>query len=448
MNTEVSVRRADMLDENFLQDVKDRLLARGASEAVVSAQRSRSFGATVRNGEFQTVGHDEGESLSLKAFVGKRSASISSNDLSARSLDTLIDRVVSMAELASDDPYAGLPPAELLVRDTSEAVLDKVDPREPTLEELEQAAFELEHHALAVKGVSDSQGASAGWRTGESRLVASNGLSLHSRGTKSNTGISLIAGEGDVREVGGFGHTARWQEDLLPLDEIGRRAGEAAVEKLGSRKIASCTAPVIFDRQTAFTLIGSFLGAISGGNIFYKKTYLESVVGQALFPENFSLIEEPLLPRRIGSRVVDSDGMAPYSGPIVDRGVVQTQLIGFYDGKKLDLPATGHSGGTSNLRVLPGTLDRAAMMREAGGEGLIVTGIMGSSGNPYTGDFSMGVSGLWFEGCELAYPVSEITIAGNFKALFSHLMLGSDVEDLGGAIVPSILVPPLAIGGK
>ncbi|WEK45136.1 MAG: metallopeptidase TldD-related protein [Candidatus Andeanibacterium colombiense] len=447
MNTQILPRRADILDENLLEDIKGRILARGASEAVVSASRSRSFGASVRNGEFQDVGHDEGEDMTLKAFVGKRSASVSSNDLSARSIETLVDRVVSMAELASEDPFAGLPPTELLLPDTDDAVLDKVDPREPTLAELEAAAFELERCTMAVPGAADSQGANAGWRTGESRLVASNGLSLRSRGTKWNTGVGLIAGKGDVREVGGFGHVARWHEDLLPLEEIGRRAGESAVEKLGSRKIDSCVAPVIFDRQVSFTIIGSFLKAISGGSIYYKQTFLEDPVGKALFPENFSLIENPMIPRSIGSRVVDNDGMKPFAGAIVDRGVVRTQLIGYYDGKKLDRPSTGHSGGTSVLTVPAGELDRAAMMREAG-RGLIVKGIMGSSGNAYTGDFSMGVSGLWFEGGEIAYPVSEITIAGNFKELFGDLVVGSDLEYLGGSHAPSIMVRPLAIGGK
>tara|TARA_R110000782_G_scaffold268689_1_gene365591 strand:- start:123955 stop:125298 length:1344 start_codon:yes stop_codon:yes gene_type:complete len=440
-------RPTDLLDENFLHDIKARLLACGASDASVSIRMNRSFGTGVRNGEFENADHEEDCVLGLRAFVGQRSAGISTNDPSPSVIETLVDRVVRMATLASEDKFGGLPESSLLAPAGSNETLELADPTEPNMVEMEDSARELESYALAVEGVTESRGAMVGWTRSESRLVGSNGLSQHSRRTFHNAQVGVIAGAGDGRETSGFEHRAHWRADMLALAEIGARAGQYAVEKLGSRKVESGRAPVIFDRRVAFSLFSSFLDAISGTGIYHKQTYLPDALGTQLFPEGLTLLEDPFEKRGHASRITDSEGMAPFKGAIVENGVVRTLLISFYDGRRLQLPPTGHSGGTSNLMVMPGMLDRAALMREAG-RGLIVTGIMGSSGNPATGDFSMGVSGLWFENGEIVYPVSESTIAGNFKELFGEIVVGSDIERLRANNSPSILVPPLAMGGK
>ncbi len=433
--------------EDQLGDLMQRLLARGASDAVVGANYGRSFGVSYRDREFQGVQHNEGATISLTAKVGERTANVSTNNLSAGVLDQLIDRVVRMAQLASEDPYGALTPPELLSPVRSNAVLNVYDPEEPTVLDMERAAKEVERFALAVPGVSSSQGASAGWSYGEARSMATNGSRMHVRGTNSTVSVTVLAGVGDNREVGGFGHGAHWREDLLSLAEIGARAGRYATEKLGSRKIPSCRAPVIFDRRVAFSLVGAFLGNINGNSIFHKQTFLDDPLGKQIFPKEFSLIEDPFRTRGLNSRVCDAAGMVPFEGAIVEAGVVKTLMIDLYNSRRLGCRPTGHSGGASNLTVPAGVHSPEQLRREAG-RGLLVTGIMGASGSPYTGDFSMGVSGFWFEQGEIAHPVSELTIAGNYKDLFGDLLIGSDLEMLAGANAPSLLLQPIAIGGS
>lgn len=447
MDAQILRHPTDLLDENLLHDVKTRLIARGASDASVSGEVKRSFSTTVRNGKFEGTLHNEDLNLTLKAFCGNRCASVSTNDLSPEVISTMVDRVIRMAELASEDPFAGLPAPALLAPAGDDDALDLFDPEEPGVGEMESVALALESHALAVAGVTECEGATAGWSVRKRYAVASNGLSRYSRATSAELAINVIAGTGDGRETGGFRHAARWRQDLLPVADVGMRAGQYAVEKLGSRKVDGGRAPVIFDRRLAFSFVGSFLRAIGGDAIYHKQTYLPDALGMQLFPKGFTLTEDPFERRGLASRMTDDVGMPPFRGAIVDDGVVKTPLISYYDAKRLKQPSTGHSGGTSNLTILPGTLDRDGLMREAG-RGLIVTGVMGFSDNPFTGDFSMGVSGLWFEGGEIAYPVSESTIAGNFKDLFGGIVVGSDIERLGVANSASILVPPLAMGGK
>ena len=437
----------DFPGEDYLRHLTERLLAHGATDAVASVSANRAVGVTVRHGEFQDVGHNEGTSLSLKAFAGTRSASVSTNKLAPDVIETMIDRVVRMAGLASEDPHGGLPPAELLVQGDAGPDLELADPAEPVLRDMEREALELEKVALDFEGVEASQGASVSHSSGRTRVVATNGLHLFGEGTLWNAGVSLIAARDGRRELGGFSCGARWRSDVMPLDAIGRRAAIQATEKLGARKIESQDAPVIFERRTAFSLVGALLGAINGGNIYHKQTFLPDPVGKPLVADGFELRSDPFRKRGHASTWQDGDGMKPYEGAIVRNGAVQTLLVSYYDSKRLGTAPTGHSGGTGNLTVAAGVLDLQGLMQKAGA-GLIVTGIMGSSSNAYTGDFSMGVSGLWFEGGEIAYPVSEITIAGNFRDVFGSLVAGSDLELLGANNSPSLFAGTLAISGK
>jgi PmbA protein len=257
-------------------------------------------------------------------------------------------------------------------------------------------------------------------------------------------------------EQGGEGRTTRWLEDLPSPEAIGAEAGRRAVASLGARKIASTTAPVIFENRLAGSLIGPLLGAISGPSVARGVSFLKDRLGQALFSRSVTLTDDPHRPRGLGSSPFDDEGVTNRAMNIIEGGVLTTWLLNSSSARQLGLATTGHASrglagppgvSASNLTLQPGDKDRDALMREAGA-GVLVTSMFGPSLNSNTGDWSVGCSGHWFENGEIAYPVTEITVAGNLIDIYARLIPGSDLTRRGANDTPSILVDGLAIAGK
>ncbi len=442
------------MDENLLHDVVGEALKAGADAAEAAYAERQSLSVSVRMGDLEEVEREEARDLGLRVFVGDRAATVSGSDLSTEGRRKLIERVVAMARLAPEDPYAALAPGERLARGPFPD-LDLFDASEPTPETLEERSREAEDAARAVAGVTNSDGGSAGWSTSRWMLATSNGFFGEHRTSGFSISASAIAGEGSGMERGGEGRSTRHREDLPDADWVGAEAGRRAVQRLNPRKIASTTAPVIFENRIAASLLGPLLGAISGPSVARGVSFLKDKLGKPVFADNVSILDDPWRVRGLGSGAFDDEGVATEPMALIDEGVLTTWLLNIASARQLGMETTGHASrglagppgtGTSNVVLTGGETDLAGLMAGAG-NGLLVTSMFGPSLNGNTGDWSVGCSGFWFEAGELAYPVSEITVAGNLIDIYARLVPGTDLEVRGSHDSPSLLVDALAIAG-
>lgn len=443
------------MDENLLHDVVAAARKAGADAAEAVFAERQSLSVSVRLGELEEVEREEARDLGLRVFIGQRSATVSGSDISAEARGKLIERAVAMARLAPEDPYASLPPRDRLAR-APYPELDLIDPYEPSAEALETQARMAEDAARAVKGVTNSDGGSAAWSSSRWALATSDGFGASHAATGHSVSASAIAGEGAGMERGGEGRSTRHFGDLPAAGDIGMEAGRQAVMRLNPRKIASTTAPVIFENRLAMSLIGPLLGAISGPSIARGTSFLKDKLGQPIFARGVHLLEDPHRVRGLGSAPFDDEGVATQARALIDDGVLTTWLLNTASAKQLGLVTTGHASrglagpsgvSTHNLTLQPGEKDLQGLMKDAG-DGLVVTSMFGPSLNANTGDWSVGCSGYWFENGESTGPVTEITVAGNLIDIYARLVPGSDLELRGASNSPSLLVDGLAIAGK
>ncbi|WP_296615405.1 TldD/PmbA family protein [Sphingomonas sp.] len=445
--TETIIEAQPATDADFLHDVAARALKAGASDVQVDGRASRSLSVDVRDGSFQDIRHDEIAAINVTTYVGKRRATLGTNKFARADIDQLIDRVIAMTRLAPENPFYGLAGRDEIVGPGNDAFLALYDPYEPTPEMLEDWAGQVEEAARAIQGVVSTDSAGASWEAATGRTINTAGLDRRSDGTRFGVGVGVMAARGDAREVAGAGRGARWHSDLPACAAIGTEAGMDAAAKLGARKIASGNHPVIFDRRIAMCLIEPMLGAITGENIARGTSFLKDRLGDQVFAKGITLTDDAFVVRGQASRACDAEGIPPQRRALVDRGVLTGWMTDLAAARELGLASTGHAGGPTNLTILPGDTDQAGLMRAAG-RGLLVDALFGPSLNPHTGDWSVGVSGQWFEQGEIAYPVSEVTVAGNLLDLYAGLVAGSDLEFRGAANAPSLLVPQMAIGGQ
>jgi PmbA protein len=443
------------MNQDLLNDLIAASLAAGAdaAEAVLADRQALSVG--VRLGALEEVEREESRDLGLRVFVGRRQATVSGSDFSASARQKLIDRAVAMARLAPEDPYAGLAPQDRLARGPFPD-LELYDPTEPTAEALEERALAAEDAARAVAGVTNSEGGSASWSTTRWLMATSNGFMGPHEVSGFSVSASVIAGEGDGMERGGEGRSARWQADLPSSDAIGAVAGARAVGRVGARKIESVTAPVIFENRIATSIISPFVGAVGGPSVARGTSFLKDRLGQQIFSRGFRISDEPHRVRGLGSTPFDDEGVANGDLDLIADGVLTTWLLNVASARQLGMETTGHASrhlasapgvGPNNLTVQRGTRDLPGLMSDAKA-GLLVTSMFGPSLNPNTGDWSAGVSGFWFENSEIAYPVNEITVAGNLIEMYSRMIAGADLEIRGASNSPSLMIDNLAIAGR
>lgn len=440
---------------DLLSDLIQSALKAGAdaAEAVTSERQALSVG--VRNGQLEDVEREEARDLGLRVFIGRRQASVSASDLSDATRTRLVERAVAMARLAPEDPYAALAPEDRLAQGPYPD-LDLYDASERSAAELEAAAAETEAAALAVEGVAKSEGGHASWSTSAWRHLTSHGFEGVYRGSGFSLGAGVIAEKDGAMERGGEYRSSRHLSDLPGADEIGGEAGRRAVARVGPRKIASTTAPVIFENRVATQVLSPLVGAISGPSIARGVSFLKDRMDQPVLPAGVDLIDDPFRPRGMGSTPFDDEGVAVERRALVQDGRLTTWLLNSAAAAQLGLASTGHASrglagppgvSTHNLHLEAGERDLAALMGDAG-TGLLVTSMFGPSLNPNTGDWSAGVSGFWFENGAIAYPVSEVTVAGKLIDLYARLQRGSDLEFRGSFNSPSLLFDAVAIAGK
>ena len=442
---------------NTQQDILDRLIraarAAGADAADALIVGSVSASVSYRLGKLEDVERSESSDLGLRVFVGERVAFVSSTDLSSRALDELPERAVAMAKLAPEDKYAGLAPADRLAR--TFPALDIEDASEPSPDLLIERARAVEGAAMAVPGITNSEGGGASFGRSSIALATSEGFSGRYAGTSHNVGVAVLAGDGTAMERDYESASARHTDDLESAEEVGRRAGHRTISRLNPRKVKTQDVPVVYDPRVSAGLLGHFAGAISGASIARGVSFLKDRMGERIFAPSINIIDDPHRLRGLRSKPFDGEGVRNKRAALVERGVLQSWILDCASAKQLGLATTGHAargtGGppspsTTNLYMEPGTI-APDMIIDGIKQGFYVTELMGMGVNSVTGDYSRGASGFWIENSEIAYPVSEVTVAGNLKDMFLHMTPANDLVFRYGMNAPTILIEGMTIAG-
>lgn len=428
----------------------------GAESADAIALRGTSVTVDVRAGALEQAERSEATDIGLRVLLGRRQANVSASDTRPETLAAMAERAVAMAREAPEDPHVGLADPAQLARDTDAGALELADPAaEPDPAALQARAEAAEAAAQAVDRVSQVQSASASYSARDIHIAASNGFDAGYARTGSSISCVAIAGAGLGMERDYDGDSRTFASDLRSAEEIGRTAGERAVERLSPRKPPTGSYPVLFDERISASLIGHLLSAISGAAIARGASFLRDAMGARVLPEALSVIEDPHRPRISGSRPFDAEGLATQRRAIVDRGVLTGWTLDLATARKLGLESTANAvRGTSappqpsnwNIALTQGEKSRAALIANMG-TGLLVTSMIGSTINPNTGDYSRGASGLWVENGEITHAVNEVTIAGNLRDMLARIVPGNDARPHLSRVVPSLLIEGMTLAG-
>ena len=432
----------------------ERAQKAGAETADAIVAEGTSLGVSWRLGKLEDVERSEGRDVGLRVFIGKRQATVSSTDISEAALAPMIERAVAMARVAPEDRYCGLAEAALLARDWPDLDIDDTSVP-PTAEQLAARAAQAEEAALAVKGVTNSSGAGAGWGRSGVALVTSAGFAGSYAGTSWSFSCSVLAGDGTTMERDYDFSSARHGDDLASATHIGRMAGEKAVRRLHPRKVKSQSVPIVFDPRVSGGLIGHFASAISGAAIARGTSFLKSELGKPVFTSGISIIDDPHMIRGLRSKPFDGEGVKNGRMQLIEDGRLTTWLLDTASARQLGLTTTGRAargtGGppspsTTNLYMEAGCLSVRDLLAGIG-QGLYITEMIGMGINGVTGDYSRGASGFWIENGEIAYPVSEITVAGNLKDMFLNLTPADDLEFRYGTNAPTLRIEGMTVAG-
>ena len=421
----------------------------GATQAEADASLSKGLGVTVRLGEVETVEYQRDRALGVTVYFGTRKGSASTADLGAESVRETVAKACAIARYTALDDCAGLADPQLLATDFPDLRLDF--PWEITPDAAIELARECEAAGLAVDSrLGNSEGASVGSTRGVRVYGNSHGFLAGDCATSHSLSCVLLAQSGEDMQRDYWYSSTRDPADLEAPTAIGRRAAQRALARLGARRLPTCKVPVLFAPEIARGFIGHFTGAIRGGAQYRKASFLLGAAGQQVFPSWVQMQERPRLLKAMASANWDGEGVRTRDRELVRDGVLDGYLLGSYSARKLGLQSTGNAGGLHNLLVAPSSDndDAAALLRRMG-RGLLVTELMGQGVNGVTGDYSRGATGFWVEGGEIAYPVHEITIAGNLRDLYRNLVaIGTDIDVRGGIRCGSVLVEGFTIAGE
>ncbi len=438
--------KPDALEE-LARDVLQYAKERGASAAETEVSEGFGQTVTVRNGDVETIEHNRDKGLGVTVYIGKQRGHASTSDFSKQAVRDAVDAALSIARYTAADEFSGLADADLLARDFPD--LHLYHPWDLPVEAAIELARRCEAAGLGTdRRITNSEGATVSIQ--ESHFIYGNSLGFLAGYPGSRHGIwcSLIAGRNDSMQRDDWYETSRDPGALPAPETVGRRAAERAVRRLNSRKIATTQAPVLFEAPIASSLIGHFVSAVSGGNLYRKSSFLLDSIGKRVFAPFVRLSDLPHIPGGLASSAFDEEGVATQSRDVVAGGEVRGYFLGSYSARKLGMRSSGNAGGNHNL-ILHDTGDDFAALLMKMGKGLLVTELMGHGINAVTGDYSRGAAGYWVEGGEIAYPVQEITVAGNLRDIFAGFVAaGTDVVRRGSRQCGSILVDKMTIAGE
>ncbi|MDP6603130.1 MAG: metallopeptidase TldD-related protein [Rhodospirillales bacterium] len=435
-------------------DVVARARAAGADAADAVAVAGTALGVSRRLGKPQSLERSESTDLGLRVFVGNRQAIASTSDFAPDSLDEVAARALAMARSVPDDPFCGLADPELLAIDIAE--LDIAVAGEPATDTLVDWARRAEDAALAVDGVTNSEGADASWAQNAIALAASNGFAKSYERSRCSISVAVLAGEGTAMERDYDFFNAVCAEDLPDPESLGRAAGDKAVRRLNPRKAQSARLPVVYDPRVARGVLSHLAGAINGASVARGTTFLKDRLEEAVMPASITVVDDPLRRRGLRSRPFDGEGVAQRRFEVVQGGVLTTWILDSRSARQIGMQTTGHATrGTSsppspsatNLYLEAGDATPAELMADIQA-GLYVTEMIGFGVNTLTGDYSRGASGFWIENGTPGYPVSEITVAGNLKDMLMNVRAANDLEFRYGTDSPTLRIEGMTIGGQ
>jgi len=439
-----SLARRDL--ERLVMLALEEARAERATQAEVGVSVDTGLSVSVRLGEVETLEYQRDRGLGVTVYIDRRKGSASTADLGVEAVRETVRKACSIASFTAADACAGLADAELMARDVPDLSLSH--PWEITPEAAIEIARACEAAALAVdERVRNSEGASLSTHRGTRVYGNSHGFIGGFESTGHSLSCAVVASEGEEMQRDYWYTTARDWRELENTEAVGRTSAERTAARLGSRKLSTRRAPVLFAPEIARGFFGHFLAAVHGGSQYRKSSFLLGAAGQQVFPTFLQILERPHIPKAVASSAFDNEGVATRDRDLVSDGVLQGYILSAYSARKLGLMTTGNAGGTHNLIVPHGSEDQAALLRRMG-TGLLVTELMGQGVNVVTGDYSRGASGFWVEEGAIQYPVHEITIAGNLRDMMLNVVaIGSDVDLRGGVRTGSVLIGEMTIAG-
>ncbi len=438
---------------NLLDDLIAKAKAAGAEAADALVVGSVALSHAQRLGQVERLEREESQDLGLRVLIGKRQAMASTTDTSPAALAELVERAVAMARSVPEDSFCGLAEPGEVARQLPE--LEICDPAEPGTALLIERARASEEAARAVAGVTNSEGAEASWSFSRIALAGSNGFAGTYSTSSHGLAVSVLAGEGLQMERDYEFSSVVYGADLEDPEAIGRRAGERAVRRLGARKAATGTVPVVFDPRVSGGLLRHMASAINGNAVARGTSFLKDKLGERIFPQGITVIDDPHRPRGLRSKPVDGEGVANGRRKVIEDGVLTTWILDLRSARQLGLETTGHAArgtsappmpATTNLYLEPGRPTPQELMADID-QGFYVNEMMGMGVNGVTGDYSQGAAGFWIERGELTYPVSEMTVASNLKDMFMNLSAANDLVFRYGTNAPTLRVEGMTVAG-
>jgi len=450
MNTNIDPKHrfshsADTLRQ-LARDMIEYATQQGATASVAEVSDGFGQAVTVRNGEVETIEYNRDKGIAVSVFLGQRRGNANTSDFSPQAVRDTVDAALSIARYTASDDCAGLPEKNMLATEFPD--LDLYHPWILNVEQAIQLASECEQAAFdRDKRICKSEGATV--NVHEAQFIHANSLGFIGGFPTSRHSVScaVIGGKGRSMQRDYWYSEARNAVEMLKVEEVGRIAADRALRRLKARKLGTMQVPVLYEAPVAASLIGHFVGAVSGGSLYRKSSFLLDQLGKQMFSRNIGIEDVPDIPRGLASGAFDDEGVKTQHRAIVEKGVLQGYFLGSYSARKLGMKSTGNAGGNHNLVVQPGKLDFDGLLKKMG-RGLVVTELLGQGVNHVTGDYSRGAAGFWVENGEIQYPVEEITIAGNLKDMYRHIAaVGNDVLVQGSRQCGSILVENMTVAG-
>ncbi len=420
--------------------------AAGASAAEAEVSLGTGQNVSVRMGATETIEYNRDKGVSVTVYFGQKRGHASSSDLSSQALQDTVNAACNIARYTASDDFCGLADPALMASDIPS--LDLHHPWALTVDEALELAQRTEAAGLAVDArINNSEGATVSTYEGMFVYANTHGFCAGYPSSRHSLSCSVIAEHEDSMQRDYWYSTARCAQDLQAADHVGRVAGERTVRRLNPRRVKTAQVPVLFEAPLASGLISSLISAVSGGNLYRQSSFLLDSLGKTVASPLLTITEQPHLPRGLASAPFDNEGVATRARTLVEGGVLQGYVLSSYSARKLGMQTTGNAGGNHNLIVSHGDLDMAGLLA-AMGTGLLVTELLGHGLNMVTGDYSRGAAGFWVENGVIAYPVEEITIAGNMRDMLLQIVaIGNDVLTQGSKQVGSILIERMTVAG-
>ncbi len=446
------------MDKNFLKTILNRLSKMGCHEADVFFSESKTSSCSSRLGKIEKKEESSTSEIGIRAIINKKQSIVSTTNLEKQNVYNLTEKVVEMAKVVPENQYCGLAESDKIKQVSKQEVqkLEICDSYEPTMSLIEKEVIKLEESALDNKEITNSEGAEIAYSKNSICLLGSNGLEIEMEKTHSDFIIAVLAGSKDSMEREYDYKSKVFFNELGDFEKIGKEVSQNAIKKLNSRKLKTCKSDVIFDSKVSSSLLRNLFSASNAQSIVKGISFLKDKMNNKVFNDRISIIDDPLMPKKLRSKISDCEGIQSKKKFLIEKGYLKFFFNSLASAKQIKHEPSGHatrsassipSVSYSNLYMENGEISKLDMIKSLK-KGLLITELMGSSINYSNGDYSRGASGFWIENGEICYPVSEITIAGNLVDIFMSLIPANDLEFNFGINAPSCLVENLTLGGK